>query len=233
MNEKQPGKIENYIINNSRLKLCFADIESTIQEYCAMLPVNAPQSLTSQQYSGLCNYIGTKYFKSTGCLLCHEIVRKALFPTSGKMLIPELINKLLDVYVFLCQKYSKKVSKYDFSLFCGISYITLDRWYNEDINELNNTDVYINNINNNIIHDNDNDIDIDLSRVKDEKRIIMQKLYDHSRESYFNQLGDNKNAIAQIQYGRSKGYISAMEDERKNMQINVSLSAADLPKLTG
>lgn len=198
-----------------------------------MLSVNDPQDLTSQQYSGLCNYIGTKFFKGTGCLLCHELIRKTRYMTSGYILIPELIDKLLDVYVFLCQTYSKKVSKYDFSLFCGISYITLDRWYNEDINELNNTDVYINNINNNIIHDNDNDIDIDLGRIKEQKQIIIQKLYDHSRESYFNQLGDNKNAIAQIQYGRSKGYISAMEDERKNMHISVSLSAADLPKLTG
>lgn len=227
MDNKQAGKIENYVINNSRLKLRFVDIENALQEYCMILNIDDPQKLTSQQYSGFCNYVGTKYFKNSGCLLCHEIVRKAMFPTSGNVLIPALIDRLLDVYVFLCQRYSKKISAYDFSLFCGIALDTLQTWTNED--EIYNS----NDIQNNVIYDKDNDIYIDFGTIKHDKFLIVQKLYNHSKESYFNILSDNKNAIAQIQYGRSKGFINAMEDARNNIQVKLSLSASDLPKLTG
>lgn len=223
------SRIENYIINNSRLKLTFQDVEQSISEYCSMLNIDDPKELTSQQYSGLCNYIGTKYFKNSGCLLCHEIIRKAKYPTSGNMLIPALIERLLDVFIFLCQRYSKKITAYNFSLFCGIESHTFTRWGNNDEDEAYN----INNIQSNVIYDNDNDLYIDLSKVKSQKYTIVKRLYDSANESYFNELGDNKSPIALIQYGRSKGFISAMDDTRNSMQIKLSLSASDLPKLSG
>ena len=228
MNDKQPGKIENYIINNSRLKLAFSDIEQAISEYCEMLKIDDPQNMTSQQYSGMCNYIGTKFFKNSGCLLCHEITRRTIYPTSGNVIIPALIERLLDVFIFICQTYSKKITAYNFSLFCGIALNTFSTWGNSE-----NEDIIINPNDNNVIYDSDNDIYIDLNRLKSDKYIIIKKLYDNANESYFNDLGDNKNAIALIQYGRSKGFISAMDDTRNSMQIKLSLSAADLPKLSG
>lgn len=193
-----------------------------------MLNIDDSKELTSQQYSGLCNYIGTKYFKNSGCLLCHEIIRKAKYPTSGNMLIPALIERLLDCFIFLCQRYSKKITAYNFSLFCGIDQNTFSEWGNNE-NEIYN----LNDIQNNVIFDKDNNIYIDLNSVKHQKYLIVKRLYDSASESFFNQLGDNKSPIALIQYGRSKGFISAMDDTRNSMQIKLSLSANDLPKLSG
>ena len=224
-------KQENYIINNSRLKLTIYDVLQAIQDYCIQCDVGKPEALTSQQFSGLCNYIGTMFFKTSKALFLHEPNRRAgIYNTSGYLLIPALIDRLLDIYISLCQRYNKNISIYDFALFIGIEYHTFLRWNDEDIDT---QDIYINNNNDSVIYDSDNNIYINSVSLKTEKYMLFQKLYNHSKESYFNKLSDNKNAIAQIQYGRSKGFISALEDTRNSVQVKLSLSADDLPKLTG
>lgn len=222
-------KQENYIINNSRLKLTIDDILQAVSDYCIQCDVSKPEALTSQQFSGLCNYIGTMFFKTSKALFLHEPNRETgVFYTSGFMLIPALIETLLDVYIFLCQRYNKKISVYDFGLFIGSDSMSLNRWLNEDINDM---DININN--SRVIFDSDNNIYINMDEIKKRKYFIAQKIYNNAKESFFNALGDNKNAIAQIQYGRSKGFISALEDTRSSVQVKLSLSADDLPKLTG
>lgn len=203
-------KTEKIILNKNDLFITENDIQEIINSYCDDLKIKSPADLKAQQFSGLCHIIGLTLFPNRKQLKQRENIYNNNTCNCNAYDM-DILNSMLDYYVILCQKYNKIVQYTDYCYLCNIPYDVVN--------------MYIYNIHNNskALEGNDfNNINLRVGK----------RLEELAKQSYFNRLSDNNNAIAQIQYGRSKGYIDIQDDARTHANINLTLSADDLPKLT-
>lgn len=202
--------IEEIVLNKNDLLVTKTDIQKIIDSYCDELNIKKPSDLKAQQFSGLCHVIGLSLFPNRQQLKQRENIYNNNTTTCNAY-DTDILNALLDYFIVMCQMYNKIVQYTDFCYFCNIPYDVVNQ--------------YIYSVNNNTSRLNTNDFNnVSLK--------IGKRLEELAKQSYFNRLSDNNNAIAQIQYGRSKGYIDIQDDARTHANINLTLSADDLPKLT-
>ena len=118
----------------------------------------------------------------------------------------ELIDNILDYYIYMCNSYNKEVSIMGFSKLTGISYITLEEWGNN----YNNT-----------------------NKLSNKSINIYKKLHTERQESLSNKLADGKQnpvgviAILNRHYGWASPYTADSNRQKK------ALNATELPRLDG
>ena len=118
----------------------------------------------------------------------------------------ELIDNILDYYIYMCNSYNKEVSIMGFSKLTGISYITLEEWGNN----YNNT-----------------------NKLSNKSINIYNKLNTERQESLSNKLADGKQnpvgviAILNRHYGWASPYTADSNRQKK------ALNATELPRLDG
>lgn len=116
----------------------------------------------------------------------------------------ELIDNILDYYIYMCNSYNKEVSIMGFSKLTGISYITLEEWGNN--------------------YNNSN-------RLSSKSLNIYKKLITERQESLSNKLADGKQnpvgviAILNRHYGWASPYTA---DSNRHKKV---LDATELPRL--
>ena len=118
----------------------------------------------------------------------------------------ELIDNILDYYIYMCNSYNKEVSIMGFSKLTGISYITLEEWGNNYSNS---------------------------NKLSSKSLKIYKKLHTERQESLSNKLADGKQnpvgviAILNRHYGWASPYTADSNRQKK------ALDAAELPRLDG
>lgn len=132
-------------------------LESYFLEFCDSHGIQ-PEEISNSQYSASMQYINQTFVKRKYERLSYSVN-------------PDVLGKLLDQYIYLCNIYDKCIRVYDFSLLSGITTTTLYRYHNYNGNE----------------------------RQTKILCIIMQKLFDSSESSIESKiLTDNGNKIGYI-----------------------------------
>lgn len=159
-----------------------------------------PQSV----WNGALSFVNRKVFKPNPGILKHKPIFKVennAIPTNCNMYDYELVDKILDYYIYLCQINSKEISIVGFSNLTGIDNETINIWGN-DSNKLGSLSFG-----------------------------IYKKLTQMREESLSNKLADGKQnpvgviAILNRQFGWASPYTSDANRQKS------TLAAADLPKL--
>lgn len=122
-------------------------------------------------------------------------------PSNFNMYDHEIVNDILDYYIYLCQIYNKEISIVGFSNLTGIDTDTINEWGNNS------------------------------SKLSSLSAVIYKKLSQMREESLSNKLADGKQnpvgviAILNRQFGWASPYTSDANRQKS------TLSASDLPKL--
>lgn len=193
---------ETILINKADYLLTTADIQNAIDTYCDELNIKSPADLTAQQFSGLCHVIGNRFFDNRVLRNTTPIYSAPHGGTSTcNSYDADTMLTLAEYYILLCQTANKIPSFTDFAYLCHVPRDSIYAWYDNSERYSNPTNIR-----------------------------IAKMIHDASEQAYFNRLSDNKNAIAQIQYGRSKGFLNDLDTTRPGT-TTIVLSADDLPKL--
>ena len=118
----------------------------------------------------------------------------------------ELIDNILDYYIYMCNSYNKEVSIMGFSKLLGIPYTIIEEWGNNYSNS---------------------------NRLSSRSSDIYKKLLSERQESLSNKLADGKQnpvgviAILNRHYGWASPYTADSNRQKK------ALDAAELPRLDG
>ena len=118
----------------------------------------------------------------------------------------DLIDNILDYYIYMCNSYNKEVSIMGFSKLLGISYTIIEEWGNNYTNS---------------------------NRLSSRSSDIYKKLLSERQESLSNKLADGKQnpvgviAILNRHYGWASPYTADSNRQKK------ALDAAELPRLDG
>jgi hypothetical protein len=150
-------------------------------------------------------YIQRHVFSDKSVLKQHNNIYKdnTIAPTNCNSYNYEIVNNILDYYIYICNTYNKEISIMGFSKLTGIDNDTIIQWGNDNNNRLSTTSL-----------------------------IIYKKLMQEREESLSNKLADGKQnpvgviAMLNRHYGWSSPYTSDA-----NRKGKAALGNAELPKL--
>lgn len=92
---------------------------SMIDQYCLDNDIKDIYKLTQLQFNAVLQYIGINYFSKLDLLKSED--NKLLYDA-------DKVNRVIDLYMLLCNKYNKVCTIHGFSFFSGISDTTIDNW---------------------------------------------------------------------------------------------------------
>lgn len=150
-------------------------------------------------------YIQRHVFGNKNILKQHNNVYQdnTIAPTNCNSYNYEIVNEILDYYIYICNSYNKEISTMGFSKLTGIDNDTISQWGN------------------------------DSNRLSTTSSIIYKKLMSEREESLSNKLVDGKQnpvgtiAVLNRQFGWASPYVS---DSNRNRH---ALADNELPKLSG
>lgn len=182
------------------------DIEYYLEEFREKQNIDDFRSVPQSVWNGALRYVYNHVFRNNPDILkSHEnvVVNNNTIPSNYNSYNYDLVNQLVDYYIYLCQVNNKEVSIIGFSNLSGIYHETIMLWGNNQGK---------------------------LSTLSFE---IHKKLVTMREESLSNKLADGKQnpvgviAMLNRHYGWASPYTA---DSRKQA---TALTAADLPKLGG
>lgn len=229
------------IIQYEDITITQRDIENAFENKRFELGLDDIDKIKASQFSRLCSEVGHLFFYTNNnwLLLDHsyDYDNNRLMPVSDYKYNYAIVNTLADVFIEICEIYSKSISIYNFSKFTGIdNELIVNSWSND-----NNIYKYIekdnssfnNNKYNTYTHYNDLGMG---ERVPDRYRLgsrradIYKKLK-VGRENYLsNKLEDSSNIVGTIAVVNHEYGWNADNSGNNRANINV-ISLSDLPKL--
>ena len=179
------------------------DIDYYLQEFKESQEIEDLRTIPQSVWNGALRYIYRNVFKGNNILKSRNIlnINNNNISSNFNMYNYELVNNVLDYYIYLCQIYNKEISIMGFSNLTGIDSETINVWGN------------------------------DSSKLSSLSFGIYKKLSQMREESLSNKLVDGKQnpvgtiAVLNRQFGWASPYTS---DANRQKQ---SLTASELPKL--
>jgi hypothetical protein len=98
------------------------EIRLYLDDYTQDCGVESPDKLSSQQWAGAMMDIGFKLFKDK------PILKIQSCPNQYN---PDTVNRLCDVYIWLCYKYNQRICLEHFSMLSGIDMSIIHEWKNK------------------------------------------------------------------------------------------------------
>lgn len=194
----------------STIEIFENDIDRYLTLFCDEQNIEDLRQVPQSVWNGALMYINRHVFKPNNqALKSNNNYNTGIYnndiniTTNYNMYNYELVSKVVDYYIYLCQLYNKEISIMGFSNLTGIDTDTINDWGN-----------------------NSNKLSTSCS-------VIYKKLVQGREESLSNKLADGKQnpvgviAILNRQFGWASPYTS---DARKQQG---ALSASELPKLGG
>ena len=190
----------------STIELFENDIELYLQQFQEEQGIDDLRQIPQAVWNGALRYINRNVFRNNPELLkSHDniTVDGNIIPSNYNSYNYELVNQLVDYYIYLCELYNKEVSIIGFSNLTGIYHETIMLWGNNN-NKLSTTGFEIH-----------------------------KKLVTMREESLANKLADGKqNPVGVIaMLNRHYGWASPYTADARKQQG--ALSASELPKLGG
>ena len=199
------GTVERVEHIESTIEIFENDIDLYLHQFQDEQDIEDFKQVGQSVWNGALRYIYNHVFKNNNNLLKEHnnyTVNNNIIPnTNCNMYNYNLVNNILDYYIYLCQIYNKEISIIGFSNLTGINTDTINEWGNNS-NKLSSTSF-----------------------------AIYKKLSQMREESLSNKLVDGKQnpvgtiAVLNRQFGWASPYVS---DANRNKS---SLTAAELPKL--
>lgn len=179
------------------------DIDYFLKEFKESQEIEDLRTIPQSVWNGALRYIYRNVFKGNNILKSRNIlnINNNNISSNFNMYNYELVNNVLDYYIYLCQIYNKEISIMGFSNLTGIDTDTINDWGNNN------------------------------NKLSSMSCVIYKKLSQMREESLSNKLVDGKQnpvgtiAVLNRQFGWASPYTS---DANRQKQ---SLTAAELPKL--
>ena len=181
------------------------DIELYIDQFMLENNIQDMRAVPQSVWNGALMYINRHVFRNKDVLKSNDIynINNNDIPTNFNSYNYDLVNKVLDYYIYLCQVNNKEVSIIGFSNLTNIDTDTINEWGNDRV------------------------------KLSSTTTVIYKKLHKMREESLSNKLADGKQnpvgviAMLNRHYGWASPY-TADSNRQKG-----SLTAAELPKLNG
>ena len=182
------------------------DIDIYLHEFIEMQGIEDMRKESQSVWNACLMYIQRHVFSDRDNLKLKTNIQNgnSSIPTNHNSYNYDLINNILDYYIYMCNSYNKEISIMGFSKLTGISYVTIEDWGNN--------------------YNNSN-------RLSSMTLNIYKRLHTERQESLSNKLADGKQnpvgviAILNRHYGWASPYTADSNRQKK------ALDATELPRL--
>lgn len=106
------------------------DIALYLSEFCAEQKIKTLKTESQSVWNAALMYVNKHVFPSRKILKSKKLVSQPGFPgktTCGAYDL-DMVSQICDIYIYICMKYEKEVSKVGFQLLTGIENATLATW---------------------------------------------------------------------------------------------------------
>lgn len=188
------------------------EIEYYLQEFCEVNKIDNLKTESQSVWNGCMMYIQKHVFSDSSKLKQQDNISgsESIMASTFNAYNYELINNILDYYIYLCNLYDKEISIMGFSKLTNIDNDTITNW-KDNYNNINN---------------------INSDRLGSQRIRIYKKLTTEREESLSNKLATgNKNPVGILAI-LNRHYQWNLPGVSKEQSKQV-LSAAELPQLGG